>query len=64
MNNSVKPQTRNFALHVPGEMKEVLRVLAEASDMTLTQYVESVITEAIRNKDVFETKTVRRKPQN
>lgn len=64
MKNSVKPAGRNFALHVPEEQKAVMRMLAEESDMNLTQYVEAVIAEAVRNRDTFSLSPVKKKAKN
>lgn len=53
--------TRNFSLYIAPEQKEVLRVLAEESGMNLTEYVDTVLTEAINSRDVFEVIKRKRK---
>ena len=39
---------RNFSLHIPKETKEILKLLAKASNMTLSKYIESVLNKAIQ----------------
>lgn len=44
---------RNLFVHVPNEKKEMLKVLAANSGMSLEAYVAAVLGEAIKNKDAF-----------
>ena len=49
-------KTRNFALHLTEDQKEGLKRLAAASNMTLTRYIEEVLSEAVTQEDLFEVK--------
>ncbi len=47
------PPPRNLSLHVTAETKAILKVLAEASGMNLTQYVTAVLNDAVAQKSLF-----------
>jgi predicted HicB family RNase H-like nuclease len=52
-------KTRNFALHISADQKERLKRLAAESNMTLTQYIEEVLNEAVSGQNLFEVVTRR-----
>lgn len=47
---------RNFALHISADQKERLKQLAAHSNMTLTQYIEEVLNDAVREQNLFEVR--------
>lgn len=44
---------RNLSMHIPLETKEALKSLAAESGLTLAEYIETVLGEAVKNGDRF-----------
>lgn len=51
--SKIESKRRNFSLHIPDEKKDALKKLAEASGVTLSEYVEAVLETSIKNSDVY-----------
>lgn len=50
---------RNFSIHISPETKDVLKILAKDSGMTLSQYVEAVLNETVTDKPIFKMVPIR-----
>lgn len=55
MNN----RPRNLAIHLPEDRKKQLKELAYSSGLTMTQYVEAVVNEALDHRAIFKILTRR-----
>jgi predicted DNA-binding protein len=55
--------TRNFALHISPEQKEALKSLAAASGMSLTRYIETVLENAVRQREQYELRAHKVEPE-